>query len=150
MHANLQKGTRNLSILKRIQTFLKAENLTDIYMPTVEPYFTYCCIIWDSTSKTQIVDIKNLQKLQNRALRIITGALYLQRSNVLCELGWMTQNNEKIQKSILMFKKLNGLTPLYLCEMFIHSASFPQKSHKCLQKQFSFTEEKSGTICQTV
>ena len=50
--------------------------------------FTYCCIVWDTISETQIV---NLQKLQNRAARIITGASYLQRSSdVLCKLGWMT------------------------------------------------------------
>ena len=73
--------------------------------------------------ETQVV---NLQKLQNRAARIITGASHLQRSSdVLCELGWMTlETMRKRQKSILMFKTLNGLTPPYLSEMFTHSASF--------------------------
>ena len=94
-----------------------------IHRSIIEPYFTYCCIVWDSISETQIV---NLKKLQNCAARIITGASYLQRSSdVLCELGWMTlETMRKRQKAILMFKILNGLTPPYLSKMFTHSASF--------------------------
>ena len=70
--------------------------------------------------------IANLQKLQNRAARIITGASYLQRSSdVLCELGWMTlEAMRKCQKAILMFKILNEITLPYLSQMFTHSASF--------------------------
>ena len=45
----------------------------------MEPYFPCSCIVWDSISETQIA---NLQKLQNRAAQIITGASYLQRSIV--------------------------------------------------------------------
>ena len=119
-----QKVTPNLSVLRRVKPFLKRENLLDIYRSIIEPYFTYCCIVWDSVSETQIV---NLQKLQNHSAQIITGASYLQRSSdVLCELGWMTlETMRKRQKANLMFKILNGLTPLYLSEMFTHSASFP-------------------------
>ena len=67
-----------------------------------------------------------MQKLQNRAARIITGASYLQRSSdVLCKLGWMTlEAMRKRQKAVLMFKILNGLTPPYLSQMFTHSAFF--------------------------
>ena len=150
-----QKVTRNLSVLRRVKPFLKTENLIDIYRSIVEPYFTYCCIVWDSISETQIV---NLQKLQNRAARIITGASYLQRSSdVLCELGWMTlETMRKRQKAILMFKILNGLTSPYLSEMFIHSASFhgyglrssrmnltlPKSRTDFYRNSFAFTGEK--------
>ena len=118
-----KKVIRNLGVLRRVQPFLKTENLIVIYRSIIEPYFTYCCIVWDSISETQIA---NLQKLQNRAARIITGASYLQRSSdVLCELGRMTlEAMRKRQKAILMFKILHGLTPPYLSQMFTHSASF--------------------------
>ena len=69
-----QKVTRNLNILKRVKPVLKTENLIEIYRSIIEPYFTYCCIVWDNISETQIV---NLQKLKNCAARIITGASYL-------------------------------------------------------------------------
>ena len=117
------KVTCNLSVLRRIKPFLKTENLIDIYRSIIEPCFTYCCIVWDSISETQIV---NLQKLQNRTARIITGASCLQRSSdVLCKLGWMKlETMRKRQKAILMFKILNGLTPPYLSGMFAQSAPF--------------------------
>ena len=68
----------------------------------------------------------NLQKLQNRAARIITGASYLKRScDLLAELGWLNlEVMRQRQKAILMFKVLNGLTPPYLSEMFTHKTSF--------------------------
>ena len=72
-----QKVTRGLSILKKVKPELKMGSL-------IEPYFTYCCIVWDSIGDTQVA---KLQKLQNRAARIITGASYLKRSSdVLREL----------------------------------------------------------------
>ena len=112
-----QKVTRNLGVLRRVKPLLKTENLIVIYRSIIEPYFTYCCIVWDSIGETQIV---NLQKLQNRAARI-TGASYLQRSSdVFCALGAI----RKRKKATLMFKILNGLTPPDLSEMFTHSASF--------------------------
>ena len=106
-------------MLRRVKPFLKTENLINIYRSIIEPYFTFCCIVWDSISETQTV---NLQKLQNRAARIITGASYSQRSSdVLCELGWMTlETMRKRQKAIL-----NGLAPPYLSEMTIHPSIHP-------------------------
>ena len=67
-----------MSVLRRVKPILTTENVIDIYRSIIEPYFTYRCIVWDSISETQIV---NLQNLQNLAARIITGASYLQRSS---------------------------------------------------------------------
>ena len=55
-----QKVTRNLGVLRGVKPFLKTENLIAIYKSIIEPYFTYCCTVWDSISETQVV---NLQKL---------------------------------------------------------------------------------------
>ena len=52
--------------------------LKKVYNYRIEPYFTYCCIVWDSIGETQIED--HLQKLQNRAQRIVAGVSYLTRS----------------------------------------------------------------------
>ena len=105
-----QKVPRNLSILKKVKPVLKVENLIDIYRSIIEPYFTYCCIVWHTIGETQMA---NLQKLQNRAARIITGASYLKRScDLLAELGWLNlEVMRQRQKAILMFKVLNGLNP---------------------------------------
>ena len=117
-----QKVARGLSILKKVKPLLKMESLIHIYRSLIEPYFTYCCIVWDSIGDTQVA---KLQKLQNRAARIITGASYLKRSSdVLRELEWMNlEDMRQRQKAILMFKILNGLAPTYLSEMFTYNTS---------------------------
>ena len=66
-----QKVGCGIRILKRIRPFVGLEHLINVYRSIVEPYFTYCCIVWDSIGET-LVD--SLQKLQNRAARVITGA----------------------------------------------------------------------------
>ena len=43
-----QKVTRNLNILRRVKPVLKTENLIQIHRSIIEPYLTYCCIVWDN------------------------------------------------------------------------------------------------------
>ena len=104
--------------IKKVKPVLKVENSIDIYRSIIEPYFTYCCIVWDTIGETQMA---NLQNLQNRVARIITGASYLKRScDLLAELGWLNlEAMRQRQKAILMFKVLIGLTPR-ICLKCLH------------------------------
>ena len=117
-----KKVTRNVGILKKVKPVLnRLINLIDIYRSLIEPYFTYCCIVWDSIGETQT---KSLQKFQNRAARIITGASYLIRSNdVLDQLGWLNLAEQRQYQKAMMFKIINGLTPSYLSDMFPRTSS---------------------------
>ena len=56
------------------------ETLKTIYYSLVQPYFVYCGIVWSYCSKTRA---DKLQKLQNRAARIITRADYSIRSTAV-------------------------------------------------------------------
>ncbi len=61
-----------------------------------------------------------LQKLQNRAFRIITRENYSTRSaDMLNKLGIPNLEKRRMQQlSILMYKVKNRLVPDYLCDMF--------------------------------
>ena len=61
-----------------------------------------------------------IQKLQNRAPRVLTSANYDTNTDILFEkLGWTDlQSQRKIAKGTLVYKALNGLTPDYLTQMF--------------------------------
>ena len=64
------------------------ETLNDIYRSIVEPHFNYCCSVWGCSGITRI---ESLQKLQNRAARIVTGSSYDAPSVPLRkELGWLS------------------------------------------------------------
>ena len=53
------------------------ETLKTIYHSLVQPYFDYCVVVWSDCSK---IRAEKLQKLQNRAARIVTRADYSIRS----------------------------------------------------------------------
>ena len=66
-----------------------------------------------------------LQKLQNRAARVLTYSNYDADVNNLFELlGWKSLDSQRqIEKTTMVFKSLQGLAPKYLCSIFVHRVS---------------------------
>ena len=62
------KVSRAAGFLKHAKFFVPQETLQTLYRGIVESYFRYCCSVWGCVSLTEI---DQLQKLQNRAARII-------------------------------------------------------------------------------
>ena len=111
------KVSRGLGILKHAKKFLPFSALTSLYTSIVEPHFRYCCSVWGCAGTTEI---NRLQKLQNRAARIVTNSSFDTPSNQLIEkLGWKTINELiDIESKTMVFKTLNELAPPYLCSLF--------------------------------
>ena len=146
-----KKISRSLGLLKYAKRFLPLESLKDIYTSIIDPHFRYCCAVWGVCGLTEI---QKLQKLQNRAARIITDSNYDAPSKPLIEtLGWMTI--EKLiqrERLVMVFKSVNGLSPQYLSELFVTSSTnacynlrrtttdlrLPKKLSSNGQKSFSF------------
>ena len=63
-----KKVTAGISAMRRIRPFVAQDTLILIYNAIVLPYFDYCSEVWDVFGAAQS---KRLQKLQNRAARII-------------------------------------------------------------------------------
>jgi hypothetical protein len=79
--------------------------------------FDYCSLVWDNCSDYLL---NKLQKLQNRAARVITGRTYETRSkDVLKELNWKPLSERlKRNKCIYMHKIKNNVMPQSVIEMF--------------------------------
>jgi hypothetical protein len=60
------------------------------------PHFDYCSLVWSNCLEIlKLINI-NLQKLQNRAARVITGDKYDVRSKqILLKLGWKTLDERR-------------------------------------------------------
>ena len=88
-----------------------------IYKGLIEPHFDYCSVVWDGLSQ-QLSE--KLQKLQNRAARVITKSSYNTNSSYLLNsLSWDNLSGRRTkQKANLMYKCVNKLAPNYLCNMF--------------------------------
>ena len=106
-----------IGVIKKIKPFIPSRSLINIHQSTVEPYFDYCSIVWNGISEGLA---EKLQKLQNRAARIITGSHYMAPTKDMLEkLGWSNlKERRNKQKALMMFKIINGMTPVYLKDMF--------------------------------
>ena len=93
-----------------------------IYNAVIKPLFDYCDVVWGNLNKTLTA---RLQKLQNRAARIITRKGYDVRSaDIRKELRW--DDLETIRKkhlAVVMYKVVNNKVPSYLINLFEKSNS---------------------------
>ena len=62
-----------IGALNRVRQFIGTDTALKIYIALIQPYFDYCSAVWDGLNIT-LND--KLQKLQNRAARIITKSRY--------------------------------------------------------------------------
>ena len=112
-----------IGALKRIRPFVSQSTAIHIYNALIQVHLDYCSPVWDGFSN-QLSD--KLQKLQNRAARVIAKANYETSSNVLLEMLKLDSLSvrRKKQKAVVMFKSLNKLAPVYLQDLFdIHVRS---------------------------
>ena len=107
----------SIAVMKRIKPFVSNSTLQTIYKAMIQPYFDYCSPVWGNCS-AYLKD--KLQRFQNRAGRIISGANYdINSADVLESLGWQTlEERRKRNKSILMYRILNNRVAPNLKEQF--------------------------------
>ena len=120
-HSHIEKLTKKIAsgigALKRIRLLIPASTLHLVYQALVKPHFDYCDIVWVNCGKT-LQD--KLQKLQNRAARVLTFSNYDADATELLEfLRWKNlARQQEIHKATMMSRCLHGLAPEYLCSKF--------------------------------
>ena len=95
--------------MRRNKPFVPLCTLVTLYRSLIQPCFDYCSPLWDTCGK----QLKSkLQKIQDRAGRVITGSSYDARSTgVLNNLKWKTLETRRFHtKATLMYKILNDLS----------------------------------------
>ena len=148
--------SRGIGFLKHAKSFLPEETLRTMYTGIVEPYFRYCCSVWGCCGVTEI---NQLQKLQNRAARIVTGSSFdAPVMPLIKKLGWKTIDELiAMESNIMVFKSLHELAPQYMCNLFTKTSQLtsmnlrntatdlrlPKKNSKNGQKCFSFRGARS-------
>ena len=111
------KVSRAIGFLKHAKRFLPSVTLENLYTGIVEPHFRFCCSVWGCCGSREI---NQLQKLQNRAARIVTNSSFDTPSRPLIErLGWRTiEQLISIESKTVVFKSLNELAPQDLSSLF--------------------------------
>ena len=90
--------SKRIGILKRAKTVTSSECLKRPYDALVLPHFDDCSLVWDNCTDS-LKD--HLQKLQNKAERVLTGHRYYDASATITrnKLGWedlQTRRNKKM------------------------------------------------------
>ena len=112
-----------------------------LYLTLVEPYMSYCCIVWAGVGKTGCLE--RIHKIQKRYCRLITFSEFRAHSAPLFrKLQLFTVCNLfRYQASLYMYKHLKGLLPkiwfVFRFNNDIHS-HFTRQGHK-LRPDFSRT-----------
>ena len=135
--------------IKEKSTF-RAKALRRELVVFVLPHFDYCALVWNNCSKT----LQNkLQKLQNKAGRIITGYCYKTASDtVRSKLSWDTleaTRKKQLETCMIQIMKDNSID--YLRELFtIHANQtyglrsnnrvlhLPRPKKNALKRNFSY------------
>ena len=145
-----KKVTSVIGALRRIRPLISQSTAVLVYNSLIQPHFDYCSLVWDGLSD-QLSD--KLQKLQNRAARVILKANYGTSSSLLLDiLKWdKLVIRRKKHKAIMMFKSLNEQASVYLQNLFherstdydfrnsFHKLTLPRPRTDYLKRSFSYS-----------
>ena len=110
------KAMKRLDIIQAFKYKLDRQSLEKYYISFVRPLLEYADVVW---SGAYDCDLVKLEKVQVRAMRIITGAT--EKSNILNlyrDTGWAyLQERREIHKLIWFYKIINNMAPPYLTEL---------------------------------
>ena len=112
-----KKISSALGGLRRARSYVPSDTLISIYHALIQPLFDYCDVVWGNINKGLN---ERLQKLQNRAARIITRSNYDVRSvDILKQLKWDNLSQRRFEhKATIMYNIMNGKAPKYLRMLF--------------------------------
>ena len=110
------KAWLRINIMRRLKFQLDRKSLQTIYISFIRPLLEYADVVWDNCTQQEA---NELEKNQNEAARIVTGATKLASiQSLLSDTGWesLTSRREK-HKLVLFYKMNNSLVPEYLSSL---------------------------------
>ena len=122
-HSHIDKLCKKIAsaigAIRRVKPFVPQSTLLNVYNSLVQSHFDQCSL-WGNCGKTLS---NKLQKLQNRAARVITSSNFnVDVDSLFHKLSWKDlrmKSQSQIQNALMVFRSLNGLVPGYLSSKFI-------------------------------
>jgi len=139
-----KKASKGIGILRRAKKYISQQSLLTIYQSLVQPYFDYCSLVWGNCNQTCK---DKLQKLHNRAARVITGDTYdVRSSEILLKLRWETLDKRREEQMIDMVNKaLNHMCPPAITSMF-HIANNENYDLRSNNKMLMLSKPKTNAM----
>ena len=153
------KANRALGLIKHSKNYLPSDVLNKMYRGIVEPHLSYCCSVWGCCSESKL-DV--LQKIQNRAARVVTGSPYdASAALIIQNFGWSTIGNlVRKETATLTYKSLDSLAPNHLRKLFAKCSDERERFLRSLETDLKIPQLKTingqkafsyrSTNCRTV
>ena len=111
-----QKAWKRINVMCQLKNRLDRKSLQVIYFPFIRPILEYGDVIWNNIPQYLKDD---LDKIQNEAVRIVTGCSKLvSLSNLRQECGWESLSERRGKhKLTLFFRMVKGFVPPYLSSL---------------------------------
>ena len=126
------KILRNFHVLRRTRPFIDKNIAIVLYNTMVQSYLDYCNVVWLNLNSRQV---KQLQTLQNRALRLVLNVdNRYHRRNLYDELN-IDCIDVRVKKSllILIFKMIHHIVPEAICTRISFKENlYNLRNHKCI------------------
>ena len=143
-----KKISSGIGAIKRLRDYVSRDTLVLVYNALVQPYFDYCCEVWDSLG---IGLSQRLRKLQNRCARVIMH--YKNESGesekAMHGLGWITLAERRAQikakcmfKVSALFRESNATTCSYNLRNAAKTVALPLPKTEFLKKSLSYSGAK--------
>ena len=110
------KAWTRINVMRKLKFKLDRKSLQIIYFTFIRPILEYADVVWNNCTQ---YEVNELEKIQNEAARIVTGATKLVSIDSLShETGWETLLNRRQKHKLLLFYKMqNNLSPDYLSSL---------------------------------
>ena len=111
------KVIRAIAMIRQTKTFIPKHTLKMLDQGLVEPLLRFCCSVWGTYGVTSRC---TLERLQNRAMRIITDSPYEAPAIPLLRQLRLPIIAEMIRQesASMAYKAINGQAPAYLSSLF--------------------------------
>lgn len=111
-----EKAWKRINIMRKLKFILDRKTLEKVYLTFIRPVLEYADVVWSNCTNN---DKNELDKIQNEAARIVTGASKLvSLCNLHKETGWESletrRNNHKL---VLFYKMYHDEVPSYLSSL---------------------------------
>ena len=118
-----------------------------MYRGIVEPHFRYCWSVWGCCWATKLL---TLQKLQNRAARIVTKSKFdTPTMELKHNLKWPTVSDIiRSETATTMYKSLNGLVPEYLSDLFVKNSTRNVRELRNTETDLSLTTAENKKLAK--
>ena len=111
-----KKMSTNIWLLSRIKRYLSIEHRVVFYKSYIQPHIDYANIVWGNAAKTNLLQIKRLQR---KACRVILNYNVDDIHQSVDDLRIMTFSERVfLRKAKFMFKVSNNITPDYINSLF--------------------------------